>query len=333
MNAETMADITVVISTRNRAESLRETLACLARAEVPGVHSEIVVVDNGSTDATAEVVCNAPTLRPVRYLIEPQPGKSRALNRALSDAHLGDIVAVLDDDMSPQPGWFAGVKDICDRWPDVDLFTGSSFIIWPAVEVPDWCRHPRLRGWAFSVMNVTKEAPLSEGRWFSGNHFWFRSRVLADGRQFESGEDILDSHFMSDAQFMLQLSEDGYRGLKAPDAICGHRIQKELLDFSVLKERAWRVGRGFAFARLRPYKSRLKQARLFRAHPILSRLYCIASIAGWSITYIIICLHPARVVKVALQLQAIQRLSTYCEYLNIAKLMPEYRSFTRHRHL
>ena len=329
MNPETRAEITVVICTRNRAESLRETLACLARAEAPGLHSEIVVVDNGGTDATAEVVRNAPTRRPVRYLYEPHPGKSRALNQALSVAPLGNIVAVMDDDMSPQPGWFAGVKAICDRWPEMDLFTGSSFIIWPVAEVPDWCRHPGLRGWAFSVMSVNQEAPLAEGRWFSGNHFWFRSRVLADGRRFESGQDVLDSHFMSDPQFMLQLAEDGYQGLMAPDATCGHRIQPDLLDYRNQQQRAARTGRGYATARLQPFKRRVKQARLFQAHPILSRLFCVGSILGWSLAGLAARLHPVPASRYILQLQAILRFNTYRQYLRIARQCEEYGVFRR----
>lgn len=331
MNAEARADITVVICTRNRAESLRETLACLARAELPGLHSEIVVVDNGSTYATAEVVRDASTCRPVRYLSEPHPGKSWALNRALSAAPLGEIVAVLDDDMSPHVDWFKGVKTICDRWPDRDLFTGRSYVIWPNADVPDWCLHPRLRGWAYSVLDANrKDAPLTDGRWFSGNHFWFRSRVLADGRKFQPGLNPLETHIeMAEPQFMLTLIEDGYKGIMSAEATCGHRIQKELLEFNILKQRALRVGRGYAMVRMIPFKPRIKQARLFRAHPVLSRLFCLASIAGWNCAHIFSRLNPVRVSRIELQLHAIQRKATYLEYLHIATRETGYPLFNR----
>lgn len=333
MKAETKADVTVVICTRNRAESLRETLACLARAEVPELNTAMVVVDNGSTDATVEVVRNAETRRPVIYLYEPKPGKSRALNRALADAPLGEIVAVLDDDMSPHVDWFKGVKGISDRWPEHDLFTGRSYVIWPRANVPDWCLNPRLRGWAYSVMDYTDAAiPLGDGRWYSGNHFWFRSRVLANGRKFEAGPDSLETHIeISEPQFMLTLIEDGGKGIMAPDAVCGHRVQEELLKFEALKQRAVRVGRGYAAVRLLPFKSRIKQARLFRAHPLLSRLYSLASILGWKTAHMVSWLQPVRSARIALQLQAIQRQATYCEYLRIAKRTAYYRIFNGHR--
>jgi hypothetical protein len=331
MNPETRAEITVVICTRNRAESLRETLACLARAEVLGLHSEIVVVDNGGTDATAEVVRTAPTRRPVRYLSEPHPGKSWALNRALSAAPLGDIVAVLDDDMSPHVDWFKGVKAICDRWPDRDLFTGRSYVIWPHADIPGWCRHRSLAGWAFSVMGGNPaDVPLADGRWFSGNHFWFRSRALTNGSRFEPGAYPLATHIeMSEPQFMLRLVEDGFRGIIAPDAVCGHRVQRALLDYRHLQQRAARTGCGYAQARLQPFKRRVKQARLFQAHPILSRLFCIGSVAGWSLAGLAARLHPVPASRYILQLQAILRFNTYREYLRIARLSEEYRIFRR----
>jgi glycosyltransferase involved in cell wall biosynthesis len=331
-NPGTQADITVVICTRNRAESLRQTLDCLIRADRTGLNCEVVVVDNGGADHTAEVARAAREALPVHYLMEPRPGKTHAMNRALDDAPMGDIIAVLDDDMSPQAGWWRGVKAICDRWPDKDLFTGRSHVIWPGPDVPDWCQHRRLRGWAFSVMGVTEDTVLADGRWFSGNHFWFRSRVLADGRRFGTGNaDTEIQIYLSEPQFMLNLAADGFGGVMGPDAVCGHRVQPELLKFEVLRERSRRAGRGFAVARLQPYKRTIKQARLFRDHPILSRLFCLASIVGWMTAHAGLWLHPVRAERIALQLQAIQRRATYREYLRIAGRMEEYRVFGRRR--
>jgi len=50
-------DITVIIASRNRAESLRETLETVANQQTNGAFTyEVVVVDNGSTDHTREVI-------------------------------------------------------------------------------------------------------------------------------------------------------------------------------------------------------------------------------------------------------------------------------------
>jgi len=323
-------DITVVICTRNRAESLHQTLQHLIQADKTGLTCAVVVVDNGGTDHTAEVARAAGQAMTVHYLVEPRPGKSHALNRALDDAPVGDIIAVLDDDMSPEPGWLVGVKAICERWPDHDLFTGSSHVIWPDQAVPKWCHHPLIRGWAFSVMGANDDSPLRAGRWFSGNHFWFRARVLAGGRRFDSRTTDLKTHInVSDPHFMLQLMEEGYGGVSGPDAVCGHRVQPNLLNFEVQLERARRCGQRNAEIRLSPFKSRIKQARLFRDHPLLSRLFCGASLLGWGIVLLASRLHPVPSMQLVLQLHANERLATYRGYLQVAGQVREYRLFGR----
>jgi glycosyltransferase involved in cell wall biosynthesis len=100
--------VSVVISTKDRPDDLRACLASLTRLRTPP--HEILVVDNGSRDrATYEVTREFP----VRYLVEPTPGKSRALNRGIMEA-TGEIIAVTDDDCTVDPGWLDGLGDPFD---------------------------------------------------------------------------------------------------------------------------------------------------------------------------------------------------------------------------
>ena len=66
----------VIIATANRAADLRDTLENLARIHRPGT-VELIVVDNGSTDDTRQVVDHAAAWYPfpVRYLFEQEEGK------------------------------------------------------------------------------------------------------------------------------------------------------------------------------------------------------------------------------------------------------------------
>lgn len=325
------ADITVLICTCNRLESLRETLNCLAQTDRASLRCEVVVVDNAEvplpSDALDQFRCHFPL--DVRH--EPRPGKPFALNRALAEAPLGSIVAVLDDDMSPHREWFRGIADICARWPDRYFFTGRSYVIWPPGPVPDWCRRPSLQGWAYSVMDYGPEdRPLGEGRWYSGNHFWFRSSVLADGRRFST--ELADSkrHVdISQARFMLQLAEEGYGGVYGPDAVCGHRVQPGLLRESAIRRRAMLVGRGFAHTRLIPYKRTVKQARLLHRHPILGRAYCATALVGWGASFFWSFLALNRVRRLEKRFHSIERWSTYKELLHIANRSKEYRILKR----
>src|SRR5687768_17247493 len=92
--------ISVINCTRNRCDKLVTALSSLDAAVVPqGVQCEVLIIDNGSTDATAEV-CKpfvASKSRSYRYIFEGTKGKSVALNRGVREAR-GDILAFTDDD-------------------------------------------------------------------------------------------------------------------------------------------------------------------------------------------------------------------------------------------
>lgn len=171
-------DISVIIPTQNRAASLQVTLECLASADRVGLRVEVIVVNNAGQDNTEEIARSFSDRIPLRYLYEPMLGnfgKSHALNRALDSGNLGGVIAVLDDDMSPHPDWFQGVSATCQRWPEKDLFTGYTYIIWPIEEVPLWAKKPKLQSWLFSAGHVPiSDAELKESRWYLGGHFWFR---------------------------------------------------------------------------------------------------------------------------------------------------------------
>ena len=110
--------VSVVIGTYNRAHLLEGTLEALASQEVPGsLEWEIVVVDNNSRDATAQVTTafSKTTATRVRYVFEPQQGLSHARNRGIREAR-GAIIAFTDDDVLPASDWIAEIAAAIDRW-------------------------------------------------------------------------------------------------------------------------------------------------------------------------------------------------------------------------
>ena len=119
--------VSVVIATRNRAEQLRRCLGALRRSPPPaGWSAEIIVVDNGSTDATAAVVAAESAvggaLR-VRGLVERRRGKAFAVNTGTAVAG-GSIVAFLDDDVEADPSWLGEVVQRFEREPGLGLLAG-----------------------------------------------------------------------------------------------------------------------------------------------------------------------------------------------------------------
>jgi glycosyltransferase involved in cell wall biosynthesis len=99
--------LSVVLCTFNRADQVTRTLDAVLAQDA--VDLEVVVVDDGSTDATPKVLAAAaerdPRVRPVR---KENAGLSAARNTGLAEA-TGEWTVFLDDDDVPDPGWAAAL--------------------------------------------------------------------------------------------------------------------------------------------------------------------------------------------------------------------------------
>ena len=108
--------ITAILCTYNRSRSLSKTLESVAASRLPdSVDWEVLAVDNNSTDCTREVVERFCRRNPgrFRYVFEPQPGKSFALNRGIREAR-GDVLAFTDDDVTVEATWLQNLTACLD---------------------------------------------------------------------------------------------------------------------------------------------------------------------------------------------------------------------------
>ncbi len=88
----------IVIMTKNRAESLARTLKSLQELTYPNY--EIIVVNNASTDNTEEVISQYP----VKQISSPEANISLGRQRGV-EASQGEIIAMCDDDCVPASDW------------------------------------------------------------------------------------------------------------------------------------------------------------------------------------------------------------------------------------
>jgi glycosyltransferase involved in cell wall biosynthesis len=99
--------LTAILCTYNRCQSLQRALNSAAALVLPeSVEWEVLVVDNNSNDQTRKTVGGFSARYPgrFRYLFEPRPGKSHALNAGIREAR-GDVLAFMDDDVVVHPEW------------------------------------------------------------------------------------------------------------------------------------------------------------------------------------------------------------------------------------
>jgi glycosyltransferase involved in cell wall biosynthesis len=118
-------DVSVVITTYNRAGVLARALESLLRQEASDLRYEILVVDNNSTDSTWAVVesLGDGTGGKLRYLFEPRQGVAYGRNAGIR-ASRAPIIAFTDDDVTVAPDWIATLKQALDGHPQADCVGG-----------------------------------------------------------------------------------------------------------------------------------------------------------------------------------------------------------------
>jgi glucosyl-dolichyl phosphate glucuronosyltransferase len=220
--------VSILICTSNRAEELAKTLLAFERVAVPdGLSSEMVIVDNGSTDSTREVVRQYGGLKHigmVRYAFEPRKGKGNAFNRGVSEIE-GDFVLSTDDDVRPAEDWIAQFSSVLIE-ERADAAVGR-IVAAPHLQRPWLTPHHAL--W-LAVADSDTTAPPE----LIGANMAFRRAVLTrvPGYDPELGPGALG--FGDDSLFSWQLEEAGFRIVRVPDALVVHHF-----DAARLRRRAW----------------------------------------------------------------------------------------------
>ncbi len=128
---------TVTICTRNRADSLARTLASVAEAaQHVSDPWEMVVVDNGSSDHTPEVIDRFTDRLPLRRVVQDIPGLSNARNAGVAAAR-GQFIIWTDDDVLVDAQWLASYLAAFAANPAAGIFGGRAV---PRYEEPrqDW---------------------------------------------------------------------------------------------------------------------------------------------------------------------------------------------------
>jgi glucosyl-dolichyl phosphate glucuronosyltransferase len=130
--------IAVILCTYNRCERLGKALSSVAGSILPGgVEWEVLLIDNNSSDLTRDVVNDYCERYPgrFRYVFEPTPGKSHALNTGLRESS-ADILAFMDDDVTVEPMWLQNLTRplFGNEWVGAG---GRILPEWPC-KPPDW---------------------------------------------------------------------------------------------------------------------------------------------------------------------------------------------------
>lgn len=118
--AENSLTVSVIVPVWNRPDDIRRCLASLQVQTLPSSEFEVIVVDNGSTDDTADAAQAFPG---VTVLSEPRPGSYAARNLGLSVAR-GRLIAFIDSDCSADPRWLEEAVRAAAAFPAAGVIAG-----------------------------------------------------------------------------------------------------------------------------------------------------------------------------------------------------------------
>lgn len=202
--------VSVVVPTRNRAESLRQLLEALSAQVYPSDRLEVIVVDNSSSDNTEEIVREAESwgLFPVHYLRKENDGPAASRNRGAELAS-GEILAFTDSDCIPGPGWLRNGVSAFEE--GVGLVCGP---VEPVIVSPDDAF------FSHQIYRITRE----DGLYATANVFYRRDIFLGLGgfietmRTYAWGQPVGGD----DTEFGWRVRRAGHKSVFAPGAVVYH---------------------------------------------------------------------------------------------------------------
>jgi glycosyltransferase involved in cell wall biosynthesis len=240
-------DLTVIICTWNRANSLRVVLDSLNASVVPeGLEWEVLIVDNNSKDDT-RVVCEsfiAKRPRRFRYLFHGTQGKTNALNAGIQDAR-SEILALTDDDLTVDPHWVAEIYDAFQKF-DCAAVGGKIVPVWNC-EKPSWItfdgpyRHPAYGG----IVNFDKgEEPIRLTATVVGANMGLRKSIFEKyGPYRQDLNRIKDLLGGEDTEYCRRIMHAGECLMYVPKAVVYHPVEEYRTTRKYMRSMAFHYGR------------------------------------------------------------------------------------------
>ena len=242
-----MSMLTYAVCTWNRRESLRRLLPRMRNLECP-LPYEVLVVDNRSTDGTAELVereQKSGSGAPLRYVYEAEQGIVHARNRAIEESLGSDFLLFIDDDELPHPGV---LKAACQALGEegADCVGGRVRVQFEQGQRPAWLTDELLgflaevdhgpeplwihdRGTPVWTANIGYRTRIFQGSW----GLRFDERYNREGGDIGGGED---------AAMFWSLLARGARIRYRPDMMVDHFVEKARLKRSYFLRLHFRAG-------------------------------------------------------------------------------------------
>ncbi len=252
-NMKTGIDISVIIPTLNRACSLERSVRSLLNQNYSAERFEIIVVDNGSSDVTCQVIKELKddfVESKLHYVVERKLGIHNARHAGVRAAK-GRILVFTDDDTTTSSLWIQSYAEAFEANPNMVASGGPVRSVWEK-EPPQWLLDYMGNFKNFYVFSLTEnpsaEFRLSEEGTFVGCNMAIRRSVF-DRAGFHP--ELFGSKMIGDGEAGLYRDIWGQKGLigYVPNAVVFHHIPFERMKIDYLLLWASNLGKEHMFGR------------------------------------------------------------------------------------
>jgi glycosyltransferase involved in cell wall biosynthesis len=231
LEMNTDLDVSVLICTRNRAAQLASVLQSACKLKVPDeVTWELLLVDNGSSDNTADIARSFSDRLPIRVVRQEIPGLSNARNMGVSKAR-GKYICWTDDDVLIDQNWLSAYVEAFRRHPDAAVFGGKVIPRFEGDSPPEWLEKGKH---SFPLANLLAYRDLGElerelsfagGLVPYGANFAVRTLEQRSALYDPAlGVSPLHKRLGEESDAIFRMFSSGATGWWVPDAVVNHII-------------------------------------------------------------------------------------------------------------
>ena len=222
--------ISVIICTRNRALLLRKAISSVVSQDFPKTDYDVVIVDNGSTDQTPEIVQEFHDRARIRYVYEERIGLCIARNAGWRAAE-GRYVAFLDDDAIACPGWLDAIR-VAFEDAILGVVGGRVTPIWER-KPPSWLAN-EIAG-SLTIIDwgpVDKNIKDIRREWLVGANMALPKAILIEIGGFHPWLDRVGTNLLSSGDVFLQkeIIRRGFCCRYVPSIAVEHLVPASRLD-------------------------------------------------------------------------------------------------------
>ncbi|MGQ4650277.1 glycosyltransferase [Lyngbya aestuarii] len=234
--------ISAIICTYNREQYLGSAIDSLLKQDFS--FYEVIVVDNGSSDRTREIVEQRLDQSRLRYVYEPVNGLSVARNTGASIAR-AEILAYLDDDAIASPVWLKTIYDAYQNNEQLAVAGGKVTLLWPeGIKPPSWLSSNLAQNLGAYDLGDTLVYVENPGWTPRGLNYSLKRAFLEKVGGFNTnlgrvGKNLLSNEELQMTELALQ---QGWQVAYLPDALVVHQVAPERLERSWFFRRSWWQG-------------------------------------------------------------------------------------------